>query len=620
MKKINLKNVRSNQNIFAIFIFTLSILFALTKLVDITRITKTPNYTEFKKQVLEGKIKSVEISGSDITGKYKDGQTRFELNIQNPSAILETLEQNNVEISFNSPSADFSLWHFIFIISIALISLIGWYFFRQLKSSSGSGQSGVFSVGKSKAKMFLPSQIKFKFESVAGVKEAKEELTDIVNFLKEPEKYSKLGAKLTKGILLVGDPGNGKTMLAKAVAGEANCPFFSLNGADFIELFAGVGAARVRDLFAQARKNSPCIIFIDEIDAVGRKRTNGIGNNEEREQTLNQLLTEMDGFDSDESSIVVMAATNRADVLDKALVRPGRFDRQVVVPYPDIQSRLEILQIHAKNIKMDSKIDLHKIARTTPGLTGADLANMINESAIIASRTNQDLVRVDDFEEAKDKIFLGKQHKNKIISDEERKVTAFHESGHALVGMLLEHADPIYKATILPRGNTLGVTHFIPERDKYTQFKEELEARVMVCLGGRAAEEMVFNRLYTGASSDFVNATQIIRNMICNYGMTKELGNIIYSKDDYQYSEETAKKIDAESVRLMDYYYKKVQDILEINKDKLYKLAYALLEKEILFDAEIYELLNIKPKNKETLQEFNQNQSLNDNLGNENFV
>lgn len=613
MKKINLKNIKSSSNIFTLFIFILSILFILTKLVNVTRITKTPTYTEFKKEVLAGKVKSVEISGSDLSGKYKDGHTRFELNVQNP-AIVDTLEKNDVEISYNYPAVDFSIWHILFILSFLLIPLLGWYFLRQIKSSSSNGPSGLFSVGKNKAKMFMPSQIKFKFDSVAGVKEAKEELKDIVNFLRDPQKYSRLGAKLTKGILLVGDPGNGKTMLAKAVAGEASCPFFSLNGSDFIELFVGVGAARVRDLFAQARKNAPCIIFIDEIDAVGRQRVSGIGNNEEREQTLNQLLTEMDGFDTSDSSVVIIGATNRPDVLDKALVRPGRFDRQLLVPYPDIQSRLEILQLHAKSITMDSKIDLYKIARATSGLTGADLANIINEAAINASRFDQECVEIHDFEEAKDKVFLGKQHKNKIMNYEERRVTAFHESGHAIVGLLLEHADPIYKITILPRGASLGVTHFIPERDKNIICKEELEAKVMSALGGRAAEEMIFNRMYTGAYSDFYKATDIVRKMICNYGMSTELGNVIYSKDNYNHSEEITKKIDCEVIKLMDYYYKKVIHMLNTNKDKLNKLANALLDKESLFDTEIYEILDIKPKRQEFESDLTQN------LSNENYL
>lgn len=606
MRKINLKNIKSGPNILVLFLVILAILFGLSKLIDIARITKTPTYTEFKKEVIEGKVKSVKIAGSDITGQYKDSPMRFELTVQKPSLVLDLLEKNNVDVSFNYPSADFSFWHLLFLLSLLIMPLVAWYFLRQLKGASNGGTSGVFSVGKSKAKMFMPSQIKFKFDSVAGVKEAKEELRDVVNYLKDPEKYSRLGAKLTKGILLSGHPGNGKTLLAKAVAGEANCPFFSLNGADFIELFAGVGAARVRDLFAQARKNAPCIIFIDEIDAIGRQRVNGFGNNEEREQTLNQLLSEMDGFDSSGVPIVIIGATNRPDILDKALIRPGRFDRQVLVPYPDLQSRLEILQLHAKNIKMDSSIDLYKIARATTGLSGAELANIINESAINASKTDQDCVLLKDFEEAKDKIFLGKQHKNKIMSFEERKITAYHESGHALIGCLLDHWDPVYKVTILPRGSSLGVTHFIPERDKYIQSKQELEASVMTALGGRGAEELVFNCMYTGAYSDFLKATSVLRNMICNYGMNNELGNVVYSRDNYEYSEETAKKIDNEVIKLMDYYYKKVLDMLISNRDKLDKLAYALLEKETLLDFEIYEILEIKPKTQDLSHNINQ--------------
>lgn len=597
MKKINLKNIKSKSNLMAVLLFLISILFILTQLVNITKSVKTPTYTEFKKQISAGEIKSVEISGTEVSGNYKDGQTRFELTVQEPSLVLDLLEKNNVNVSFAYPAIDFGFWHIVLLLSFLLIPIFMWFFFKQLKGSSGSG-GGVFSVGKNKAKMFMPSEIKFRFDSVAGVKEAKEELKDIVNFLKDPEKYAKLGAKLTKGILLVGDPGNGKTMLAKAVAGEANCPFFSLNGADFIELFVGVGAARVRDLFAQARKNSPCIVFIDEIDAVGRQRANGSGNNEEREQTLNQLLTEMDGFDTSDSSVIVIGATNRPDILDKALIRPGRFDRQVLVSYPDIESRFEILKLHAKNIKMDSSIDLKKIARATSGLSGAQLANIINESAINATRNGQEVVTEKDFEEAKDKMFLGKEHKNKIMSDYERKVTAFHESGHVLIGALLENSNPVYKATILPRGSSLGVTHFIPEKDKYMHSKEELEAEVMTSLGGRGAEEIVFNKLFTGAASDFERATKIIYSMIRLYGMSKDLGTIIYSN---YYSQEIAKRIDEEAIRLMDYYYKKVLDMIRENRDKLDKLANALLEKEILFDQEIYQIVGVNKSRDKSL-------------------
>lgn len=593
MKRINLRSIKNGPNIFAISIFVLAVLFTLTKLADVTRIVKTPTYTEFKKQVENGQVKSVEITGSEVTGTYKDDRSKFELNIPNPSVILDTLEKNNVDISFQYPSTDFSFWHLIFLLSFVMTPLIIWYFFRQAKGS-GNGSNSIFSVSKSKAKMFMPSQIKFKFDSVAGVYEAKEELQDVVDFLKNPEKYSRLGAKLTKGVLLVGDPGNGKTLLAKAVAGEANCPFFSVSGSDFIEVFVGVGAARVRDLFAQARKNSPCIIFIDEIDAIGRQRGNGMSSHEEREQTLNQLLTEMDGFDTGNSSIVIIGATNRPDVLDKALLRPGRFDRQVPVPYPDLKSRLDILKVHIKDVKTDNNIDLTKIAKGTPGFSGADLANLINEAAINASKHNQNSVTVNDFEEARDKLILGKEQKTKVMTPEERKVTAFHEAGHTLIALLIpEHSNPIYKVTIVPRGSALGVTHSMPEREKYTESKEEMEAQVIMALGGRAAEELVFNRLETGAYSDFDKATDIVRKMVCFYGMSKELGTVIYQKDKYKYSEDTAKKIDNEIRNFMNDYYQRSLELLKNNREKLDKLANALLEKETLFSTEIYDLLGM---------------------------
>jgi cell division protease FtsH len=453
-------------------------------------------------------------------------------------------------------------------------------------------------MSKSKAKMFMPSQIKVNFDSVAGATEAKEELTDVVDFLRNPDKFKRLGAKLTRGVLLVGEPGNGKTLLAKAVAGEASCPFFSVSGSDFIEVFVGVGAARVRDLFAQARRHAPSIIFIDEIDAVGRQRGVGLGGwHDEREQTLNQLLIEMDGFDSSNTPVVVMAATNRPDVLDKALLRAGRIDKKVHVPFPDLKSREAILKVHSENVPLDEQVNLAKIARGTPGFTGADLANLINEAAINASKLNQSTVSVDDFEDARDKIILGKEMRTMVLTDEEREVTAYHEAGHALITLLNpKETDPLHKVTIMPRAKALGVTWSLPERDKHTISKDEMTARIMVALGGRAAEELVFNRLESGAHSDFATATQVARAMVCSYGMSSKLGPLVYEQNslgENNYSEETARTIDEEMRSILDACYKHVYKLLSDNRDKLEKLAKALIDKETMYAGEIYELLGI---------------------------
>ncbi|MFA6065701.1 MAG: ATP-dependent zinc metalloprotease FtsH [Candidatus Babeliaceae bacterium] len=447
----------------------------------------------------------------------------------------------------------------------------------------------------SKAKMYMPTQVKVNFNSVAGVHEAKEELYDVVDFLKNPKKYHDIGARLTRGVLLVGEPGNGKTLLAKAVAGEANCPFFSASGSEFVEVFVGVGAARVRDLFAQARRHSPSIIFIDEIDAIGRQRGGSSYSNDERDQALNQLLTEMDGFESRNSSVIVIAATNRADILDKALLRPGRFDRRVDVPYPDLVSREEILQVHARGVKIDESVDLKKIARGTPGFSGAALENLINEAATHAAKFNKPLVTLEDFDEARDKIILGKESKSIIMSPKELEMTAYHEAGHAMVTLVMpEVLDPLYKVTIIPRGPALGVTHSLPERDKYSVNKEELFAKIMMCLGGRAAEELIFNNISGGARSDFMNATNIAHNMVTQYGMSDDLGMVVYQNG--QYSQESAAKIDHAVKSIIDDCYKKTQQLLVDNKDKLEILSKKLLEKETLFAHEIYELLGITPR------------------------
>ncbi len=470
----------------------------------------------------------------------------------------------------------------------------------QSPDSNGGGTMNIATRSNSRAKLYMPSQVKVNFNSVAGAHEAKEELQDVIDFLKNPAKYKQLGAKLTRGVLLVGEPGNGKTLLAKAVAGEANCPFFSVSGSEFIEVYVGVGAARVRDLFAQARKHAPSIIFIDEIDAIGRQRGNSpYGNNDERDQTLNQLLTEMDGFDSSHSSVIVIAATNRLDVLDKALLRPGRFDRKVDVPYPDLISREAILKVHASTIKLSPDIDLSKVARGTTGFSGADLANLINEAAINAAKHNQEIVMIHDIEEARDKIILGKERKTMVMTQDELKMTAFHEAGHALITLMMpDVTHPLYKITIIPRGDALGVTHSLPERDAYSQTKDQLLAAIKMALGGRIAEELVFNKISTGAGSDFVKATDIARRMVCHYGMSEALGTVIYQQNnkDYEYSQETARKIDDEIRSIIDRCYQEATKIIKDNREKLDLLAQKLLEKETLFAAEIYEILGITPR------------------------
>ena len=468
-------------------------------------------------------------------------------------------------------------------------------------ATSGGAGSNMLAKGNSKPKMFMPTQVKTKFADVAGIPEAKEELLDVVDFLKNPEKNKRLGARLPRGVLLAGDPGNGKTLLAKAVAGEANCPFFSVSASDFVEMYVGVGASRVRDLFTQARRHMPSIIFIDEIDAVGGKRVAGFdGGSDERAQTLNQLLTEMDGFNSEDSAVIVMAATNRPDILDNALLRPGRFDKRIDVSYPDIKSREKILQVHAKNIKIDPMVDIHRIARGTPGFSGADLAHLVNEAALVATKNEeQETVTMLDFEEARDRIMLGKERKSMVITDEDKKITAYHEAGHAMVRLLVpEYADPLHKVTIVPRGRALGVTHSLPEREKYTSTREELFTMLMVCLGGRVAEELFFNVLSSGASDDFNKASYWTRKMVCDYGMSDELGPVIYKqgRGEFEYSQKTAEKIDEVVHNTLQDAQTKTKQLLQTNKDKLEKLALTLLEKETLYADEIYELLGIESR------------------------
>jgi cell division protease FtsH len=546
---------------------------------------------------VEGAVPGVSTVGGDTVSVAEAQNTAVTVAVDHRPQLWKKLRKEGIDISYKDASTRMGLSQILLILAFILGLGFIWYMFRPGKNAGGGG-GNIFTMGKSRAKMFMPSTIKEKFSSVAGAAEAKEELFDMVDFLKNPEKYKRLGAKITRGALLVGEPGNGKTLLARAVAGEANCPFYSISGSDFIEVFVGVGASRVRDLFAQARKTAPSIIFIDEIDAVGRSRGSGIGGggNDEREQTLNQLLTEMDGFETAKEPVIVLAATNRPDVLDKALLRPGRFDRRIEVPYPDLVSREQILKVHAATVLIDAEVDMKKIARGTPGFTGADLANLINEAAIIASKQNQPLVTLKDFEEARDKILIGKEIRTIVLTEEDRKMTAYHEAGHALIRLLLpDNTDPLHKVTIVPRGRALGVTHHLPEREKYSTTKNEMLASLQSLLGGRIAEEMVFGELATGAYSDFRHATELARDMVCRYGMSEDLGPIVYSQHngEFVYSQHTAERIDNEVRRITDDCYKKAQQLLTENRDKLDALAQALLEKETMYASEIYELLGI---------------------------
>lgn len=593
------------KGLLVTIIIGVGLLAALTKLTDYAHDIGTVSYKEFLDKVRQGAIKKVVIAGQFVDGVTKDNQ-KFQTMVANRATDFDLLEQQGVDFTIATPPMSAGAYHALIIIGLLLFFGIfsGWYMMRQMRNGSKNGGGmggGLFNIGKSRAKMFLPSMIKERFSSVAGAHEAKEDLKDIVDYLKDPAKYQRLGARVTRGALLVGEPGTGKTLLARAVAGEANCPFFSVSGSDFIEVFVGVGASRVRDLFAEAKKKAPCIIFIDEIDAIGRQRGNALGGgNEEREQTLNQLLTEMDGFETSKEPVIILAATNRPDVLDKALTRPGRFDREIVVPIPDLVSREEILRVHLKKVKVAVDLDVKRVARGTPGFTGADLENLVNEATIIASKNNLSEVTMQEFEEARDKIMLGKESKTMILSEHDRKVTAYHEGGHALVRLLMpENTDPLHKVTIIPRGRALGVTHFLPEREKYNRTKEEMLANIASSMAGQAAEELVFGEISTGAHSDFKGATEIARSMVCYYGMSDKLGKRVYM-DSYErkggYSEKTYEMIDSEITRILNEQYALATKMLQENRDKLNTLATALLDRETMYAAEIYELLGIAPR------------------------
>jgi len=552
------------------------------------------NFSRFMSEVDQGTVKDVTISGQEVKGKLADGSMFHLTAPANYPDMIKKLQDKNVSITVQDVGNSSWGWLINLFAPLALLAALWYFMIRQMQT----GGNKALSFGKSRARLLSMQQKKVTFKDVAGVDEAKEELREIIEFLREAQKFQKLGGRIPKGVLLVGPPGTGKTLLARAVAGEANVPFFSISGSDFVEMFVGVGASRVRDLFEQGKKNAPCIIFIDEIDAVGRHRGAGLGGgHDEREQTLNQLLVEMDGFESNEG-VILMAATNRPDVLDPALLRPGRFDRRVVVNRPDVRGREEILRVHTRKIPLADDVDLSVLARGTPGFSGADLANMVNEAALAAARQNRKAVLMYDFELAKDKVLMGVERKSLLLSEEEKKVTAYHEAGHALVAAKLPHSDPLHKVTIIPRGMALGVTMQLPIDDKHNYTKEYLETEIAIMMGGRLAEELFLSQMSTGAGNDIERATELARKMVCEFGMS-DLGPLTFGKKEEQiflgreinqhrdYSEATAIKIDDEVKRLVGKGYETAKGILAANHDTLVRIALALLEREVLDANEI---------------------------------
>jgi cell division protease FtsH len=570
---------------------------------------QTPSYTEFLSQVERGNLQGDVIINvgpvtAEITGEYREPSQKFSVTVDKDviSGLTETLREKGVPVRFKEVNRGEWWAILVNLLPLLLLAALWVLMIRQMQA----GGNKALSFGKSRARLLTPQQKKATFKDVAGIDEAKEELQEIIEFLKDPQKFQRLGGRIPKGVLLVGPPGTGKTLLARAIAGEANVPFFSISGSDFVEMFVGVGASRVRDLFEQGKKNAPCIIFIDEIDAVGRHRGAGLGGgHDEREQTLNALLVEMDGFESNEG-VILIAATNRPDVLDPALLRPGRFDRRIVVPRPDLKGREEILRVHTRKVPLAEDVDLSLIARGTPGFSGADLANLVNEAALWAARQNRKFVTQTDFEMAKDKVLMGVERKSMILSDEEKRNTAYHEAGHALVAAMLPEADPLHKVTIIPRGMALGITMQLPIDDKHTYTKDFLEAQLAVLMGGRAAEEIVLGKLTTGAGNDIERVTDIARQMVCEWGMS-ELGPLTFGKKEEaiflgreiaqhrDYSEDTAIRIDHEVKKIVTAAYDRAREILRTNREALDRIAQALLEREVLDANEIKLIIEGKP-------------------------
>jgi len=579
-------------------------------------------FSNFLTNLEEGRVMEVEIKGNEIKGVLSDG-TVFNTYAPNDPNLVEKLSSKGVNITASPQDDKMPSLLGILLSWFPMLLLIGvWIFFmRQMQG----GKGGAMGFGKSKAKLLSESRGKVTFNDVAGIDEAKEEVEEIVDFLKDPRKFKRLGGEIPRGALLIGPPGTGKTLLARAIAGEANVPFFTISGSDFVEMFVGVGASRVRDMFEQGKKNAPCIIFIDEIDAVGRSRGAGLGGgNDEREQTLNQLLVEMDGFDTNEG-VILIAATNRPDVLDPALIRPGRFDRQVVIPNPDIVGREAILKIHIKKVNSGPDVKLRTIARGTPGFSGADLANLTNEAALLAARKNKRIVTMSDIEEAKDKVMMGSERRSMVMTEEDKKLIAYHEGGHAIVALNEKASDPIHKATIIPRGRALGVVWTLPERDKYSHTREYLEASISKAMGGRVAEELIFGhaKVTSGASSDIQMATKLAKDMVTKFGMSEKLGPLTYGENEDEVflgrsitrqqhiSEETAKKVDLEIKRIVEESYQKAKRILTEKIDDLHKLAKGLLLYETLSGNEIKDLIlkNIQPKRKNEKDEETKEES-----------
>jgi cell division protease FtsH len=570
---------------------------------------QTPSYTEFLAQVERGNLQgdvtiNVGPVTAEVVGEYREPAQKYSVTVDKEvlSSLTETLRAKGVPVRFKEVSRGEWWAVLVNLLPLLLLAALWVLMIRQMQA----GGNKALSFGKSRARLLTPQQKKATFKDVAGIDEAKEELQEIIEFLRDPQKFQRLGGRIPKGVLLVGPPGTGKTLLARAIAGEANVPFFSISGSDFVEMFVGVGASRVRDLFEQGKKNAPCIIFIDEIDAVGRHRGAGLGGgHDEREQTLNALLVEMDGFESNEG-VILIAATNRPDVLDPALLRPGRFDRRIVVPRPDLKGREEILRVHTRKVPLAEDVDLSLIARGTPGFSGADLANLVNEAALWAARQNRKVVTQADFEMAKDKVLMGVERKSMILSDEEKRNTAYHEAGHALVAAMIPEADPLHKVTIIPRGMALGITMQLPIDDKHTYTKDFLEAQLAVLMGGRAAEEIVLGKLTTGAGNDIERVTDLARQMVCEWGMS-ELGPLTFGKKEEaiflgreiaqhrDYSEDTAIRIDQEVKKIVTAAYDRAREILRTNRSALDRIAQALLEREVLDANEIRLLIEGKP-------------------------
>ncbi|WP_031431703.1 ATP-dependent zinc metalloprotease FtsH [Methylomicrobium agile] len=568
----------------------------------------TLSYSQFIEAVKSGQVSQVMIDDQVVKGKLQSGQV-FRTYAPNDPHMVDDLLANGVDIKATPPEQPSLLMQLLISFGPMLLLIAVWVFFMRQMQGGGAGARGAMNFGKSKARMLEEDQIKVTFADVAGCDEAKEEVVEMVDFLKDPAKYQRLGGKIPRGALMVGPPGTGKTLLARAIAGEARVPFFTISGSDFVEMFVGVGASRVRDMFDQAKKHAPCIIFIDEIDAVGRQRGAGLGGgNDEREQTLNQLLVEMDGFEGNEG-IIVIAATNRPDVLDKALLRPGRFDRQITVGLPDVRGREQILKVHLKKVPTDTDVEIKYIAQGTPGFSGADLANLINEAALFAARSNKRLVSMLDLEKAKDKLIMGAERRSMVMNDKEKKMTAYHEAGHAIVGRLVPEHDPVYKVSIMPRGRALGVTMFLPERDQYSASKQKLDSMISSLYGGRIAEEMIFGweQVSTGASNDIERATELARNMVTKWGLSQRLGPLAYSEEEGEIflgrsvtqhktvAEETSHTIDEEIRSIIDRNYERAEKILKENIDILHAMAEALIKYETIDKAQINDLMTRQP-------------------------